>query len=114
MRGKKTSKPGSVLHSAKKPMLLVFSVFTVVSKVRRAVCSVPVKGNNAGRRHTLGSLGRTSASTQSWPHQPQPTSLFHCALKNVNFIYFDQRDFTSKTGVSLLERKVVGKAKIAI
>ena len=35
-RGKKTSEPGSVLHSAKKSMLLVFSVLAVRTEVRRA------------------------------------------------------------------------------
>ena len=75
-RSKKTSEPGSVLHSAKKPMLLVFSVLAVRTEVRRAVCSL-VKGYNAGTRQMLGSLGRTSASPQVWPHQPNNSCSLH-------------------------------------
>ena len=84
---KKTSEPGSVLHSAKKSMLLVFSVFAVRAEVRRAVWS-PVKGYNAGTRQMLGSLGRASASTQVWLHQPQTTTLVHCTQTNVTFINY--------------------------
>ena len=74
MRGKKTSKPGSVLHLAKKPMLLVFSVFAVVSKVRRAVSSVPVEGLQcrekahaglAGKNFGLNSVLAASTSTNN-------------------------------------------------
>ena len=94
---KKTSQPGSV--SAKKSMLLVFSVFAVrtsLACIRSKTCSVlcrQLKGYNAGTRHTLGSLGRTWASTQSWLPQPQPTTalhitpttVVHCIIINVNF-----------------------------
>ena len=93
---KKTSKPGSVLHSTKKSMLLVFSVFAVRTslEVRRAVCCaggwrVTMQGRGArwARWEELGpqlSLGCRNQQPTTALHITL-TTVVHIKLTNVNF-----------------------------